>query len=178
MARRVSGALVLAFLLALGAACLRADTPSPSDIKAAFLFNFTRFVSWPDSPAEAPFLIGIVGTDPFEGQLATILAGRSVGTRRIEVRTVEGAANAGGCQVVFLGLRQNGPLTEILRSVADKPVLTVGDGEAFCRAGGVIAFTLQDDKIKLCVNLEAAARAHLKVSSQLLKIATIVSGAR
>ena len=174
-AKRLPGLVLLVLAFVLAAMPARAQTPSPTDIKAAFLFNFTRFVTWPagahDGPAE-PFVIGLIGSDPFDGQLGSILAGRTVGNRKIEVRKVATPADARACKIVYVA-GDRGPA---LAALGDHPVLTVGDGEDFCRAGGTVGFLLAEDRIKLCVNVDSASRAGIRISAQLLKISTIVRG--
>ncbi len=154
---------------------LAAQGPSEYQVKAAFLFNFAKFVDWPaDAPGES-FCIGILGSDPFGPLIDQTLAGKTLGGRAVVVRRFSRPEDAFACQIVFLA----SPATSLkpaLKRFENRAVLTVGDAPAFCQSGGIVGFEVVDQRIRFAVNLEAADRAQLKLSSKLLSLATRVWG--
>lgn len=164
-------------VVSLGAPLAQAE--SEYDVKAAYLFKFTKFVEWPSSAfpgPQAPFVIGIVGRDPFGG-LDQILKGKRTGDRDFEVRSVgaNDAAALRNCQMIFVTSAEEHRLADILNSVQGRPVLVVGESEGFANAGGMLGFNLQQSRLGVEVNSGAARQARLKISSQLLNIARIVN---
>ena len=165
-------------LLLLCASIGRAE--SEYDVKAAYLYKFTKFVEWPSvafPTAEAPFVIGVVGRDPFEGSLERLIEGNTTGARRLEVRHLNATdSNAmRGCQMIFVSTSEQRRLSSILTAVQGRPVLVVGESEGFASAGGMLGFALHENRVGIEVNSEAARQARLKISSQLLNIAKIVN---
>lgn len=156
----------------------QARAESEYDVKAAYLFNFTRLVKWPASAfasPQAPLVIGVVGRDPFNGGLDGTLRGQKAGVRPIEVRHVSAgdAAALQTCHLIYVTAADRFP--EVARAVQGHPVLAVGDAENFARNGGIIGFVTRDRKIKLEINNDAARQLRLSIPSDLLGIATIVN---
>ncbi len=150
-------------------------TPTEYEVKAAYLFNFARFVEWPSeafTTAREPFAICVVGSDPFGSVLDTILAGESVAGRSVIARRITLPADARGCQILFASGAERGPA--IVDAVDGRPILTVGDEEAFARRGGMVSFRREQNTVRFDVNPEAVRRSGLKMSSQLLNLARIV----
>jgi hypothetical protein len=182
-ARSVVAALVL------GAAVARAQ-PEPSspvpppteyEVKAAFLYNFTRFVQWPANARPdpgAPFVIAILGHDPFGVVLDETVAGKTVGGRPIEVRRVPGVEGARDAHIVFVCPSERTNMAAILKALGRPGLLTVGDTDGFAMRGGAINLTVQANRVRFEINVAVAEQAGLKVSSQLLKLATLVVGPR
>lgn len=145
-------------------------------VKAVFLYNFAKFVDW---PAEAvanggsPLAICVLGSDPFGSKL-DIIKDKTVKGRRIAIRHLESAGEIKGCRILFISGSEDKRLRKILGTLRDMSVLTVGDTEGFGESGIMINFYTSDNKIRLEVNLSAARRAGLKISSELLKIARII----
>lgn len=169
----------LLFLLA-GLAPPAARAESEYDVKAAYLFKFTKFVEWPAAcfpNAQAPFVIGIVGNDPFDGKLDRLTAGNTTGDRQLEVRHLSASDAAGlrGCQMIFVSASEERRLSNILAAVQGRPVLVVGETQGFATAGGMLGFALREQRVGIEVNSAAARQARLKISSQLLNIAKIVN---
>jgi hypothetical protein len=147
------------------------------EIKAAFLFNFTRFIEWPSqtfADATSPIVIGVIGTDPFGAALANIVQGRHVNGRAIVAREVTSAEDARATHLLFVGLTKDEDIARLLRAVSGYPVATVGESAAFTARGGAITLVLQGDKVRFEINAAAAAQAHVRVSAQLEKLATVV----
>jgi hypothetical protein len=148
-------------------------------VKAAFLLNFAKFAEWPeDSPqAQAPAVsICVLGRDPFGEVLEKTMAGRSVGGRPIVIQRYPTAEGVRACHVLFIASSEYGRLTPILEGLAGQPVLTVGEGEAFALRGGVIGLVVENNLARFEVNLGAAQRKGLVLSSKLLGLARVVEG--
>jgi hypothetical protein len=159
------------------AAALAAALPTEYEVKAAYLYNFAKFVEWPQDAfkdGSAPFVIAVVGRDPFGAALDQILAGKSVNGHPVEVLRVSDPDQARGAHIVYVGSADGGSVTPALRRVSGDGVLTVGDGEDFAARGGIIGFRTQDRRVRFDINAQRAERAGLKLSSQLLKLARIV----
>jgi hypothetical protein len=153
------------------------STPSEYDVKAAYLYNFAKFVAWPPEARgdAASFVIAVLGDDPFEKALDDALRGKTVEGRNVVVRRPSRVEDAVGSQILFISGSEQGRLETILKAVAGAPgTLTVGDMDGFAERGGVIGFRLEGNRVRLDVSLAAAERARLKISSQLLRLARII----
>ncbi len=143
-------------------------------VKAAFLLNFTKFVEWPagnPARADAPFTICVLGEDPFGTALNQMIEGETVNGRRLAV--MRGRRELlKTCQILYINGSEKG-VPEIL-DAAGRGVLTVGEGENFLRDGGMIAFVIENRRVRFMVNLAAARNAALKLSSKLLNVASTV----
>ena len=143
--RAVAAALLLPVALVLAQTePPPASSPTEYEVKAAFLYNFARFVEW---PAEArhdpatPFVIAVVGHDPFGAVLDETVAGKAVGGRPIEVRRVARAEEARDAQIVFVAPSERPNMAAILKTLGRPGILTVGDSDGFASQGGAINFT-------------------------------------
>ena len=146
-------------------------------IKAAILYNFAKFVRWPDAAfqsADAPLRLCVLGGDPFGEALATI-EGKRVDTHPLQIVPISEAKSASNCHLLFVGTSRH-DYVEVLRSVADRPILTVGEAPGFARAGGVINLEVVDKRNQFDVNVGASRRAGLKLSAKLLRLARAVIG--
>ncbi|MGA3235004.1 MAG: YfiR family protein [Bryobacteraceae bacterium] len=166
-------ALALALALAMPAS-IPAQAANEYEVKAAFLFNFTRFVDWPQSSASGLFCIGIAGADPFGSALEEAVKGRSAGGHAIAVKHFKPGEESAACEIVFISGADARKMRAALGRLQHAAVLTVGEGPGFCHSGGVIAFEIEDNKVRLEINPEAAQRARLQISSKLLSLATLV----
>src|ERR1051325_3038736 len=136
-------------------------------VKLGFIYNFTKFVEWPERAfrnADAPLSIGIVGGDPFSAELEA----------ELETRPRRPGDTIGECQIVFIADAAKDQAADIVARLEGSNTLTVGETEGFGMQGGAINFTLVGKKLQLEINPRAAERAGLKISSKLLNIATIV----
>lgn len=177
MHKTIATYLALILLALCCSAPLRADLGelSESQVKAAYLFNFAKFVEWPASafraPA-APLVIGIVGRgagDPFEA-----LSGRQAKGRRVQVRQLQRPDEVAGCQILYIPASEKARVKELLRGVPASGILTVSDIRNFCAMGGMIGLVTRGDKVQFEINLGGAERAGLRLSSQMLKLAVNV----
>lgn len=176
------GAVVLAVLAALVGERLASAQTNPSSeyqVKAAFLFHFAQFVEWPEETfkeANSPLTYCTIGDDPFHGSLDAALSGKTIGARSFQVLHVKQPQEINGCRVLFIGAAEKKLLPAILAGVKGNSVLTIGESEHFVQEGGMIGFLLEENKIRFEINLEAAERARLKISSRLLALARTVIG--
>jgi hypothetical protein len=170
----LQGALVVVMTVALPT---RADEPTGEyKVKAAFIYNFAQFVDWPDTAfttADAPFVVAVVGKDPFEGILEQVVAGKHVGARRVVVQHFDSADQIGACQILFVPTTEDDSLSRIVQKVQNSAVLTIGESEDFCSSGGFIRLFTEDNKVRFEINQEAAEQVGLRISSKLLKLARI-----
>jgi hypothetical protein len=145
------------------------------EVKAAFLYNFTKFVTWsaPFQDAEETFVIAVVGENPFGDALA-VLDGKTVQGKPIVVRKVESLDSLKSCRMAFLSSSERSRLPAILQAAHAKNILTVGDMDRFASRGGVIGLVLRGDRVGFEINTDAARRAGLTVSSKLLSLAVAV----
>jgi len=153
--------------------------PSEYDVKAVYLFNFAKFTQWPSAAASLDsFPICIMGENPFRGTLQSLVAGEQLNGQKVLVRHVSTVHEAEQCRVLFIGASESYRYKLVIGSLASTPVLTVSDVPDFSADGGMIQLLLQGDRVKFEVNLAAAQKAHLSLSSQLLKVATRVLNAK
>lgn len=176
---RLSAAGLLAFVLLVTApqASSQAISSSEYQVKAAFLFHFAQFVEWPEEAfkdASSPLTYCTIGDDPFHGSLEATLNGKSIGVRPFRVSHFKRPQEIEGCQVLFIGAEGKKLLPAILAGVKGNSVLIVGESEHFVQDGGMVGFLLEENKIRFEINLEAAKKAKLKISSKLLALAKTV----
>ncbi|HEY4740317.1 MAG TPA: YfiR family protein [Candidatus Acidoferrales bacterium] len=147
-------------------------------VKAVYLYNFGKFVDWPTANPTASkddlFQICVLGRDPFGPYLDSILAGETIQNRKLAARRIANSREAANCRILFISNSEAPRIKEILNSVEKSGVLTVSDTPGFTADGGMIQFVLTDNKVRFEVNLAAAERSGLTLSSQLLKVATQV----
>jgi hypothetical protein len=150
-------------------------------VKAAFIFNFVKFVQWPAGSFQSvkePTAICVLGQDPFEGSLAETLAGRAIEGRSLIVRHITAAKQVPGCHVLFIGSGEDQRIPSVLAEIRTPGTLTIGESDAAGDGGVMIDFRLEGGKIRFDINLNAAERADLKISSRLLSLARSVVGNR
>jgi hypothetical protein len=148
-------------------------------VKLAFLYNFTKFVEWPPQSyrdAAAPLSICVVGDDPFRPELEQELRTRTVEGHVVEVRALKPSDTLNGCHMVFIPVTANEQAARIVKGLDGTSTLTVGETAGFAESGGIINLMVEGNTIHIEVNLTAADRAGLKISSKLLSIAKISDG--
>jgi len=171
---------VLAFLLlALAAAPLSAQVPE-YQLKAEFLERFTRFIEWPADSRVAdpatPFVIAIIGRNPFGTHLDSLASGRKIKGKAVVVRQIAGPEQAADCDLLFIAGGEHARLREILARTAGRPILTVGDGDEFARSGVLFNFSDTGDQVAFEISETAVKKSGLSVSSRLLRLARRVDG--
>jgi hypothetical protein len=150
--------------------------PQEYEVKAVYLYNFGRFVQWPAaSPlvtADDSFTICVLGRDPFGPVLDATLGGEAIDGRKLVAKRITNTRDATRCRIIFVSSSEAPRIKEILNSLEKSGALTVSDMPGFINNGGMIQFVLKDNKVRFEVNLIAADKAGLTISSQLLKVAT------
>ncbi len=155
----------------------QSSAPTEYDLKLAFLFNFAKFVEWPQDAfanEKAPITLCVFGTDPFGRSLDEIVQGKTANNREFAIRRMMKSEDLRGCQIMFISDTERGRLAEVLESLKHSSVLVVGESDGFAQRGGCIQFYLEDNKVRFSINVDAVQRARLTVSSKLLALARIV----
>lgn len=156
------------------------QTPAarPYQVEAVFLFNFTQFVTWPAdafATANDPLSICVLGEDPFGRYLDDTVAGEKAQGRPLQVRRLQRGDDAEHCHIVFVGRSEEALLGTILPRLHAHNTLTVSDADDFGKRGGMVRFVVEDRRVRLRINVEAARAAGLTISSNLLRIAEIAT---
>jgi len=149
---------------------------SEQEVKAAYLFHFTRFVEWPARAGadDAEFVVAVLGASQFGEMVERTLAGKTAQDRPLSVRRISQPGEAARAGILFVGSLEARRMPEILEAVQGRSVLTVSDAPGFAEQGGIIGFRVVDKRVRFDVNVEQASRAGLKISSEMLKLARIV----
>ncbi len=169
--------LLIAFVT--GVALLSAGHAEESKIqeyrvKAAFMYNFAKFVDWPDrtfANARDPMNICVFGDDTFSDVLERASSGKTAHGRRLAIKRIRIAEQIDSCQILFIAPMKQNRVSKILNSLQGSAVLTVGEMERFTESGGIINLFMEEGKYSFEVNLKAANNAGLRISSKLLKLA-------
>jgi len=173
----VAIAVVVAGLLSVHGLHEQNSKLTDSQVKAAYLYNFARFIEWPANitPVRTgSFNICVVGEDPFGPALDSTLAGELIGNQKVAARRIASPHEASECRILFISSSETKRLNKIIESLDKAPVLTVSDAPQFSQRGGMIQFVSEGNRIRFEVNLAATRRAGLAPSSELLKVATAV----
>jgi len=146
-------------------------------LKAAMLYNLTNFVEWPDSAypdRHAPILLCILGQDPFASSLTSTIPKESDTGRLVVIRHLQSEKETRGCHILYISSSERKTAARIFSILNGSGILTVGEMTQFAAHGGMIQFSLEDQHVRFDINLDAASRAGLKISSKLLALAQIV----
>jgi YfiR/HmsC-like len=149
-------------------------------LKTAFLYNFAKFVEWPDDSAsgsDVPLTLCLMGDYPVEGTLDSI-AGKTVRGRKLSIMHVRSVVEAKKCHLLYLAPSEIARLAEVVQGLQNDPVLTVCDVDGCAQAGVMIAMRMEQQRIHLDINLAAVQRTPLKMSAQLIKLSRVVSHER
>lgn len=158
--------------------CFPASPPSANEVQAAFLFNFSKFVEWPDYAFESSkekLIICILGEDPFGFLLDRTVEGKRAGTRFPTVRRLDPGSSVDHCHILFISTSEQSHLESVLQPIHLHPILTVSDIPRFASSGGMIGFFFEDNRVRFEINQEATQTAGLIVSSRLLQVGRPVS---
>jgi hypothetical protein len=166
---------VYVLLVAL-CASIHAQGPLEYEVKAAFLYNFAKFTEWPvEEEGEDPIVIGVLGEDPFGELLDNTVRGKLVRGRTLQIKRFDKLSeDLKGCHILFIGVSESNRIARALKYLEGARVLTVGESRTFCSVGGSINFVLDRRRVRFEISVAAAERAGLKLSSKLLKLATLV----
>lgn len=155
------------------------QTASPTEVKAAFLYNFAKFVEWPpEASGTTTINVGVWGSDALGDALRAVVRDKTVGGRGFAVKRPADVDDLGALHMLFIGDEEKGRVPEILKRVDGLSVLTVSDIDRFCDMGGAITLVVENSHVRFDVRLDAAQRSRLRVSSKLLNLARTVHGAK
>jgi hypothetical protein len=170
--------LLFSFVLVfwMGRTSLLAEPVSPYQLKAAFLYNFIKFVEWPQTPTSPrePYVVAVLGKDPFGPNLDELFRGKTVNGRPVVIKRLVSGEPIAGCHVVFISSSERRRLAQILQQARATSALTVADMEGFAESGGIVEFVTEGNKIRFEINIEVARASGLKIHSTLLNLAKIV----
>jgi YfiR/HmsC-like len=164
------------FAIALGlSACGVAEAQAIDEyqVKAAFLYNFAKFVEWPQQTFKSPhdpMSICVLGASPVGKTLDETISGKSIDGRIFTVRQITDVGQSAGCQILFVSTKHKKSLIEAVTA----GILTVGESKGFSADGGMIEFKLEGGRVRLEINAMAAEKSKLRISSKLLSLAGIV----
>ena len=178
-ALRLGVGVSIGLLIAATTLAAQGARPSEYQVKAAYLYNFGKFVALPQQASSSKtdtFNICILGQDPFGGVLDSALAGEIIGGKTAVAKRIMNLEEATSCQILFISSSESVRLDRILKALDRNAILTVSDMEKFSQRGGMIQFVSADNKIRFQVNLSAAQNSGLSLSSELLKVAVAVTG--
>ncbi|MBF0410387.1 MAG: YfiR family protein [Candidatus Riflebacteria bacterium] len=152
-----------------------AKPPAEYEVKVAFLLKFPVFIEWPDSAqivGSSPLAIGIVGADPFGALLPADVSPEEPDFLSFKVtRITDKEEDLSKFQIIYIGGSDSNFAASVIEKIQNKPVLTVGEGKQFLSAGGIISFSLENNRVRFQINLKNAKKSNLKISSQLLNLA-------
>lgn len=185
MRRRLGILIVLLSLTLNWTATADAQAGDVSDsseylIKAGFIYNFAKFVEWPSTSfaePDSPIIIGVLGTDPFGDIINRVVQDKKIGSRGFIVKRYKWGKDLKDikeCRILFVSASEKAHFEEIVQTVKGLPILTVGDTPGFAERGGMIGLTLEDNRVRFEVNVDAAHEGNLNISSRLLTLAKIV----
>jgi len=171
--------LVLCYLFtgAPQPAWAQSDDDAEYKVKLAFLYNFAQFIQWPPDAfpdSHAPLTVCIAGADPFRTEVEQDLRGRAVGGHPIEIRKLKSNDPPAGCHIIFIPAGEKKMAEKLVAAAKGSNTLTVGETKGFADLGGVINLTVEENKLRFEINLDAAMQTRLKISSKLLALARIV----
>jgi hypothetical protein len=151
----------------------RAASAAPPALKAAFLYNFAKFVEWPQGEA-APLRLCVLGDQAARDALMALVTGASIDGRAVIVDRSAGRQRLRDCHMLYVGSADAHVQEPVLSDLRTLPILTVGDGAAFARLGGIVGLVVEGNKMRFAINQDAAQRAGVRLSSKLLTLATLI----
>lgn len=163
-------------LLTLAAVPAYTQAPAVDEyqVKAAFLFNFAKFVEWPPQAFKSPddpVGICVFGPNPFGSTLGDMVRGKTLGKRGVVAYRVSDPQRAKTCHILFLNESDDKRSRSMLEQLTGASILTVGESEGFLANGGVVNFKLEEARVRIEISTAAAERAQLRISSKLLSLA-------
>lgn len=171
--------MALCVLLSVGLPVVAAVAPAEYRVKAVFLFNFAQFVEWPadtfTDPGQ-PFVIGVLGKDPFGSELDTVVRGETVAQRALVVERYHNVGELHNCNILYIARSEIGHLPQVLEALQGRSVLTVSDADGDDQTGVMIRLVNRSNRVRLQIDVGAAKAGHLTISSKLLRPAEIVGG--
>lgn len=163
--------------------CLVPDSPNQSvnltvnEVRAAYLYNFVKFVSWPDhvfDKSDDPIVIGFWDSNEVEKAFHNIIKGRTINSRTVDIRLIESLSDVIFCNVIYMNGADKRHQVSVVNLVRKKPILTVSDEAYFSRIGGMIQFYFDNNQLKFEINRKALSAVELEVSARLLRVARVI----
>lgn len=149
------------------------DRPT-HEIHSAMLYNFIKYVQWPNEAEAGDFVVGVLGDDNVFNTLKQWYDGKPKGSKKYVIKKLASAAETADCNVVYLGKAKNKDFENIKTSISGKSVLTITDGNGMAQKGSCINFKVIDGKLKFELNQGAVTSSNLKVSGQLTSMAILI----
>jgi YfiR/HmsC-like len=179
---RAQSRITLLWLAAMLSVAVSAWAAPASEyqVKAVFLFNFAQFVEWPAAAfpgPDAPFVIGVLGNDPFGPELDAVVRGETVDRRSLVVERYHDIAELHNCNILFIPRTEVDQLPKILAALRGRSVLTVSDADEADQRGVMIRLVTRSNRIRMRIDIGAAKAGNLVISSKLLRPAEIVGDA-
>jgi hypothetical protein len=174
--RGLRAAIIAVITTLIGASAIAADRSldaAPDAVKAAFLYNFAKFAEWPALPPAAPILVCVVGNDGVAAALVETVRSQEIAGHALEVWRPLNGGSWRTCNLLFVAEAETRQLAKGLAEIKTLPVLTVGDARGFSQAGGIIELYLEAGKMRFAIDLDAAERSGIRLSSRLLSLAKI-----
>jgi hypothetical protein len=166
--------LLTAFLLVLVLSPIKLMAQAPEyKYQSLFMYNFTKYIQWPESAQSGDFIIGVLGNSYILAELEKVAGTKSVGNQKIIVRKVSSAAEGEKCHILFVPKSESKDFESLQNALKSKPVLVVTEKEGLCKKGSTINFIFLEGKMRFELNQNAASTAGLKISTQLVSLAVI-----
>jgi len=169
--------ILAAFIYTETASCAEIRKPSEYEVKAAYIYNFAKFVEWANGrfqDGSESVHVCVLGDDPF-GPSLEVIEGKTAVNRKVRIKRTASLQNIRGCEILFISNSEEEHLAKILKVISGSPVLTIGDTEGYAEQGVMINFYMENKTVRFEINPKAAIRAGLRISSNLLRIAKIVA---
>jgi len=156
----------------------QSSQPAEYEVKAAFLYNFAKFVQWPPeafpSPT-APITICVISDERFQSILGQTLIGKTAQDRPLVVRRLQSPPqDLRQCHIVFVSSAERGTIGDLLTGAKESSVLTVGETDGFAQRGGMVNFVILDNRVRFEINHQSARSSGLRISARLLQLAANV----
>jgi YfiR/HmsC-like len=169
--------LIIIIFLNIGSYA-QTEQVSEYQLKAAYLFNFLKFVQWPDSVFQnnsSPIIIGILGQDPFGSTLDKIIHNEKIDNHPIIIKRYTSLDQLDYCHALFVSSSEQGNVQKVLKDIGNSSILTVSDIDDFGTNGGDIGFYIENNKLRFTINIKSLKQADIKISSRLLRLAKIIN---
>jgi len=177
----ITGLLIAALLLVpVPAAAQNPEGPAESDLKAALIFSFAKFVTWPEGTFESsisPIVIGVYGGDPIRLALEEVVRGREIDGRPLVIKPFVNSDNLNEYNILFIHKGWNTNRESLREMTGHSPILTVSDVDQFVHEGGMVSVTIENERPKIEINIETVHQARLRISSKLLRLAHVIGNA-
>lgn len=150
-----------------------AEKPTDYQIKAAFVYNFLKFIDWPAGLHDGSMTLCILGKDPFDNAVK-VIEGKLIGEKQLLVKRIRSIQDVEEGDILFIAASEKRDIKALIETVNGLSILTIGDTKKYSRNGVIINFYIERKKVRFEINIDAAKRAGLRISSKLLSLAKIV----